>query len=84
MDKETEMMSVTQAARELEVTINTIYARINDGTLPAVFNPAVKSRRYSVKREDVERLKRTKYLPVERLAQTRPAKAGSGGADKSG
>ena len=67
----TDLMTVTQASRAMAVTINTIYARIEDGTLRALFNPAVKSRRYMVYQEDVEKLKRTRYQPVERLAQPR-------------
>lgn len=68
MEIKTEMLTITEAARELQVTINTVYARINDGTLPATVNPAVKSRRYSIRREDVDRLRRTRYQPAERLA----------------
>ena len=61
------MMTITQAARELSVTVNTIYARINDGTLPATFNPSVKSRRWLVDADAVENLKTVRYQPVTRL-----------------
>jgi predicted DNA-binding transcriptional regulator AlpA len=65
MDKENEMLTVTQTAAELQVTINTVYARINDGSLPATFNPAVKSRRWQVYREGVDLLKKSRYYPVQ-------------------
>ena len=73
MDKETKMITITQAARELSVTVNTIYARIHDGTLPATFNPSVKSRRWLVDADAVEKLKRIQYKPESRLKALPPA-----------
>ena len=74
VETKTMMLTITEAARELQVTINTVYARINDGTLPAMINPAVKSRRYSVRREDVDRLRRTRYQPAAASARDQRVK----------
>ena len=73
MDKETKMITITQAARELSVTVNTIYARIHDGSLPATFNPSVRSRRWLVDADAVEKLKKVRYQPVLAAKDAPPA-----------